>query len=78
MPTQASPDPNQKFEPSTYIIGPDEDLARKLSCMEFVMNAPSTYYKNKNNPYPVPDNYETAENSEFSGGFIWQNMIEPN
>lgn len=78
IPTQSSPPPNIKFEPSTYIVGPDEDLARKLSCMEFVMNAPSTYYMNRDNPYPVPDSYLTSENSDFSGAFIWKNMIEPN
>lgn len=79
IPTEMSPPPNERFEPSTYLIGPDEDLARKLSCMEFLMNAPSNYYHNKDNPYPAPDTYNNgADPAETNGGFIWKNMIEIN
>lgn len=78
IPTKSSPPPNECFEPSTYIIGPEEDLARKISCLEFVMNAPSNYYFNKNTPYPAPDIYFDSENSEPNNGFIWKNMIELN
>lgn len=47
-------------------IGPEEEIPRKLECMEFVMHAPSDYYKAKNTPYPhVP--------SEMSG-FIWTTL----
>lgn len=52
LPTTASPPPDEGFTPETYIIGPEEDLPRKLECMEFVMHAPSDYFKLKNTPYP--------------------------
>lgn len=71
IPTQASPPPNERFEPSTYLIGPEEDFSRKLSCMEFVMHAPSNYYHNKNTPYPAIDCDDT---SSKHAGFIWTNL----
>ncbi|CAH0394039.1 unnamed protein product [Bemisia tabaci] len=40
------------FDPSTFTLGPDEDLLRKLDFMTFVMNAPSDYFKDRTNPYP--------------------------
>lgn len=52
-------------------VGPDEDFPRKLSCMEFIMHAPSDYYYNKNMPYPPPD---IENNSTATGGFIWTSM----
>jgi len=41
LPTQASPNTEEGFDPATYIIGPEEDIPRKLECVEFVMHAPS-------------------------------------
>ncbi|XP_030764022.1 GATA zinc finger domain-containing protein 1 [Sitophilus oryzae] len=52
LPTEESPPPNEEFDPATYIIGPEEDIPRNLECMEFVMHAPSDYYKSKSTPYP--------------------------
>lgn len=72
LPTQSSPPPNECFDPSSYVIGPEEDHPRLLSCMEFVMHAPSDYYHDKTTPYPPVDNDGTAHNS--SGGFIWTNI----
>ena len=71
IPTKASPSPNEAFDPSTYVIGPEEDSPRLLSCMEFVMHAPSDYYHNKTTPYPPPENY--VDNNSKSG-FIWTNI----
>lgn len=51
IPTQGS-EPN-RFDPATYILGPEEDLPRKLEFMEFVCHAPSDYYKCNNAPYPT-------------------------
>ncbi|CAK9812415.1 GATA zinc finger domain-containing protein 1 [Anthophora plagiata] len=64
LPTTASPPPDEGFTPETYIIGPEEDLPRKLECMEFVMHAPSDYYKLKNTPYPPSP-------TERGTGYIW-------
>ncbi|XP_017770067.1 PREDICTED: GATA zinc finger domain-containing protein 1 [Nicrophorus vespilloides] len=69
LPTQESPPPAECFDPATYIIGPEEEVPRKLECMEFIMHAPSDYYKTKNSPYPMV--YPTPE-----PGFIWT-RLEP-
>ncbi|KOB75228.1 GATA zinc finger domain containing protein 1, partial [Operophtera brumata] len=45
LPTRASPPPDKCFDPATYIIGPEEELPRKLECMEWVMHAPADYYR---------------------------------
>ncbi|KYN36290.1 GATA zinc finger domain-containing protein 1 [Trachymyrmex septentrionalis] len=67
LPTTASPPPEEGFIPETYLIGPEEDLPRKLECMEFVMHAPSDYFKLKNSPYPPPL-------TEKGAGFIWTTL----
>ncbi|XP_026478689.1 GATA zinc finger domain-containing protein 1 [Ctenocephalides felis] len=71
LPTQASPPPEEGFDPATYILGPEEDLPRKLSCMEFIVHAPSDYYK-ANTPYPGVDNGKADHyrNKEF----IWTSL----
>lgn len=51
LPTMSSPQGH--FDPTTYIIGPEEELPRKLECMEFVCHAPSEYFKSKSSPYPT-------------------------
>uniref|UniRef100_A0A8D8PB87 GATA zinc finger domain-containing protein 1 n=1 Tax=Culex pipiens TaxID=7175 RepID=A0A8D8PB87_CULPI len=75
IPTTSSPPPNERFDPSTYLIGPEEDLPRKLSCMEFVMHAPSSYYLDRNNPYPRPDTWGPENTSkEDNSNYIWANI----
>ncbi|XP_022837408.1 GATA zinc finger domain-containing protein 1 [Spodoptera litura] len=69
LPTKASPPPEQCFDPATYIIGPEEDLPRKLDVMEFVMHAPSDYYKANTCPYPLID----TEVNNYSG-YIWTSL----
>lgn len=69
LPTNASPPPHEGFDPSTYIIGPEEDMPRKLEYMEFVMHAPSDYYKASNSPYPL-----IAPELEEYAGFIWTTL----
>ncbi|XP_005111117.1 GATA zinc finger domain-containing protein 1 [Aplysia californica] len=49
LPTVRSP-PN-RFDPNTYILGPEEDLPRKMEYMEFVCHAPSDYFKARDAPY---------------------------
>jgi len=67
LPTAESPPPNEEFDPATYIIGPEEDFPRNLDCMEFIMHAPSDYYKSKVTPYSTVG--QSAES-----GFIWASM----
>jgi hypothetical protein len=62
-----SPPPEEGFIPETYIIGPEEDLPRKLECMEFVMHAPSDYFKLKNTPYP-------PLLTERGMGYVWTTL----
>lgn len=51
IPTKESPPPENGFDPSTYIIGPEEDIPRKLEYMEFECHAPSDYFKDRTSPY---------------------------
>ncbi|XP_071452240.1 GATA zinc finger domain-containing protein 1 [Hetaerina americana] len=67
LPTRISPHPEKGFDPSTYILGPEEDIPRKLNCMEFIMHAPSEYFKAKDSPYPTV-------NSRGEGYFIWTRL----
>ncbi|XP_065367498.1 GATA zinc finger domain-containing protein 1 [Calliphora vicina] len=73
IPTQESPDPKDGFDAATYLIGPDEELSRKLSCLEFVMHAPSNYYLDRSTPYPLPD---SMEYDTKPGGYIWTTLPE--
>ncbi|XP_020640777.1 GATA zinc finger domain-containing protein 1 [Pogona vitticeps] len=62
IPTTASP--KDCFDPATYIIGPEEDLPRKIEYLEFVCHAPSEYFKSRSSPFPtIPTRPEK--------GFIW-------
>lgn len=58
------------FKPSDYILGPDEEVTRKLECLEFVMHAPSSYYR-INSPYPsvLPHPSET--------NYVWGRLTYP-
>uniref|UniRef100_A0A3P9LVE9 GATA zinc finger domain containing 1 n=2 Tax=Oryzias TaxID=8089 RepID=A0A3P9LVE9_ORYLA len=51
IPTQASP--KDRFDPGTYIVGPEEDLPRKMEYLEFVCHAPSEYFKSQSSPFPT-------------------------
>uniref|UniRef100_A0A1A9VTL3 GATA zinc finger domain-containing protein 1 n=1 Tax=Glossina austeni TaxID=7395 RepID=A0A1A9VTL3_GLOAU len=73
IPTQESPDPRDGFDAATYLIGPDEELSRKLSCLEFVMHAPSNYYLDRTTPFPLPDDMEFDSKP---GGYIWTTLPE--
>ncbi|XP_016982518.1 proline-rich receptor-like protein kinase PERK12 [Drosophila rhopaloa] len=72
IPTQDSPDPQEGFDPATYLIGPDEELSRKLCYLEFVMHAPSNYYFDRSTPFPLPDVDEYT--AQRSGGYIWTRL----
>ncbi|XP_058816862.1 GATA zinc finger domain-containing protein 1 [Topomyia yanbarensis] len=75
IPTTSSPPPNERFDPATYLIGPEEDLPRKLSCMDFVMHAPSNYYLDRHNPYPRPDTWGPENTSqEDNSNYVWANI----
>lgn len=65
LPSQESP--TDRFDPSTYFLGPEEDLPRKLECMQFICHAPSDYYLNRSAPYPTL-------NEKPERGFIWTNL----
>ncbi|KAG8443158.1 hypothetical protein GDO86_011822 [Hymenochirus boettgeri] len=65
IPTLSSP--QDQFDPATYIIGPDEDLPRKMECLEFVCHAPSEYFKSRSSPFPtIPTRPEK--------GYIWTHV----
>ncbi|WAR04519.1 GATD1-like protein [Mya arenaria] len=51
LPTKISD--RSKFDPATYILGPEEDLPRKMEYLEFVCHAPSEYFQSKTMPYPT-------------------------
>eukprot|EP00057_Strongylocentrotus_purpuratus_P034717 XP_796303.1 PREDICTED: GATA zinc finger domain-containing protein 1-like [Strongylocentrotus purpuratus] len=66
LPTQATN--KNKFDPATYILGPEEELPRSLEFMEFVCHAPSDYYRLVKSPYPVvPVRGER--------GFVWSSVL---
>lgn len=55
-----------------YILlysGPEEELPRKLDYMEFVMHAPSDYYKATKTPFPP-----TEPALHDYSGFIWSSL----
>ncbi|NXB38966.1 GATD1 protein, partial [Eulacestoma nigropectus] len=65
IPTQASP--KDCFDPASYIIGPEEDLPRKMEYLEFVCHAPSEYFKSRSSPFPtIPTRPEK--------GYIWTHV----
>lgn len=68
LPTQASPNMEEGFDPATYIIGPEEDIPRKLECVEFVMHAPSDYFKVRNTPFP------STHVDGCDSNFIWTRL----
>ncbi|XP_015213611.1 GATA zinc finger domain-containing protein 1 isoform X2 [Lepisosteus oculatus] len=65
IPTQTSP--RDQFDPATYIVGPEEDLPRKMEYLEFVCHAPSEYFKSRSCPFPtIPLRPEK--------GYIWTHI----
>ncbi|XP_072174040.1 GATA zinc finger domain-containing protein 1-like [Diadema setosum] len=66
LPTQATT--KGKFDPSTYILGPDEELPRSMEFMEFVCHCPSDYYRFLKTPYPIVPVKETS-------GFMWSSVL---
>ncbi|GFS27694.1 GATA zinc finger domain-containing protein 1 [Elysia marginata] len=45
-----------RFDPNSYILGPEEDLPRKMEFMEFVCHAPSDYFRARDAPYKTISN----------------------
>lgn len=72
IPSKFSPPSNDRFDPCTYLIGPEEDAPRKLSCMEFVMHAPSDYYMSKDTPFPAVT--RVSGSSKEHANYIWANL----
>lgn len=71
LPTQSSQE--GRFDPTTYILGPEEDLPRSMEYMEFVCHAPSEYYKCASGPYPTISHQPDL-------CYIWtttENLIKP-
>ena len=44
---------SQGFDAATYIVGPEEELPRRLECFTFVMHAPDDYFYYRHAPYPT-------------------------
>lgn len=75
IPTTSSPDPNEKFDPATYLVGLEEDIPRRIAnTMDFVMHAPSTYFYNKTVPYNPPTELADGLYEKNKRGFIWANV----
>ncbi|OWF48681.1 GATA zinc finger domain-containing protein 1-like [Mizuhopecten yessoensis] len=68
LPSQSSP--TDRFDPATYILGPEEDLPRKMEFMEFVCHAPSDYFKCKQGPYPT-----ISRDPNLC--YVWTNIRQP-
>jgi len=65
LPTVGSPPGT--FDPNTYILGPEEELPRKMEFMEFVCHAPSDYFRAKDAPYKTV-------NPEPTLSYIWTSI----
>lgn len=76
IPTTSSPDPNEEFDPSTYLVGLEEDIPRRITdTMQFIMHAPSTYFINRTEPYAKPE--ELADglySASDKKGFVWTSV----
>ncbi|CAH1774793.1 unnamed protein product, partial [Owenia fusiformis] len=56
-----------RFDPATFILGPEEDIPRKMDYLDFVCHAPSDYYKSRGTPFStIPLKPELA--------FIWTSI----
>lgn len=50
-----------------FVLGPEEDLPRKMEYLEFVCHAPSEYFKSRSSPFPtIPIRPEK--------GYIWTHI----
>lgn len=50
-----------------FVLGPEEDLPRKIEYLEFVCHAPSEYFKSRSTPFPtIPIRPEK--------GYIWTHI----
>jgi len=76
IPTTSSPDPNEDFDPSTYLVGLEEDIPRRIAnTMEFVMHSSSTYFINRTEPYAKPEELSDGLYSEKNKkGFVWTSV----
>lgn len=68
LPTTASPP--DRFDPATFILGPEEEFPRPMEVFEFVCHAPTEYYKKKDAPFRVQ-----TDKPEL--GFIWTSLGQP-
>lgn len=56
-----------EFSGFFFLIGPEEDLPRKMEYLEFVCHAPSEYFKSRSSPFPtIPIRPEK--------GYIWTHI----
>lgn len=74
IPTTSSPDPDEKFDPATYLIGMEEDIPRRLTAMEWIMNAPSNYFYSRTEPYEKPEELADGLYEKSKKPFIWTNV----
>lgn len=74
IPTTASPDPEESFDPATYLIGLEEDIPRRLSAMEWVMNAPSNYFYCRTEPFAKPEELADGLYEKSKKPFIWTSV----
>ncbi len=53
LPTSSAPPPERGFDASRYVVGPEEELPRRLEYLTFVMHAPDDYFHHRTAPHPV-------------------------
>ena len=68
LPTQESPE-DGSFDADTFILGPEEDIPRKLEYMEFVQHAPLDYFKRN-----VTSTSNENDMDPKTGGYIYCRM----
>lgn len=66
LPIQGA-DPHN-FELRNFVLGPEEDIPRKLECMEFVCNATIDYFK-PSSPYSV-----LKAKVDTNRGYVWSRL----
>ncbi|PRD22843.1 UNVERIFIED_CONTAM: gatad1 [Trichonephila clavipes] len=58
-----------RFDPTTYVIGPEEEIPRTLDCLEFVCHSPSEYFQMRSNSDQVFRKKPVCGYAKTSKGF---------
>ncbi|GFY74018.1 GATA zinc finger domain-containing protein 1 [Trichonephila inaurata madagascariensis] len=67
LPTKKSP--KNQFDPTTYILGPEEEFPRTLDCFQFICHSPNEYFQMKSSSHPVVREPPVCGYARTSKGF---------